>query len=79
VADNQTSDRPVAAHDGRHASTCRWATPTLFLAPPFWFEADNAPWTCVRDVTPHVLDTTEPCAICGRWEPAIGLANRLEP
>lgn len=50
-----------------NAATCRWATPTLFLPAPFWFEAEMRPWTCVRDASPHVLDTTEVCAACARW------------
>ena len=53
----------------RTASTCRWATPTLFLPAPFWFDAEACPWSCVRDAAPRVLSTTDPCAACPRWEP----------
>jgi hypothetical protein len=53
----------------RHASTCRWATPTLFLPAPYWWDAEVRPWACIRGDTPRVLDTTEVCAECPHWEP----------
>lgn len=53
----------------RGAANCRWATPTVFLPAPWWFEAETSPWACVRDTTPRVLETTEACATCSRWEP----------
>jgi hypothetical protein len=49
-------------------TTCRWATPTLFLDAPYWFEAETFPWTCTRDVPLRVLGTTARCARCRRWE-----------
>ena len=51
------------------ASNCRWATSTLFLEAPFWFEAEADPWTCVCQEPPRLLRTTELCATCRRWEP----------
>jgi len=51
-----------------HASTCRWAVPTLFLPAPFWWEAEDRPWACLREATPRVLETTEVCADCPYWE-----------
>lgn len=51
------------------AVTCRWATPTVFLAAPYWIEAESAPWACLRDTIPRVLGTTDQCAVCPRWEP----------
>lgn len=71
MADVPLSERPVAstANGSRSASTCRWAMPTLFLQAPFWFESEHAPWTCLRDAAPQVLTSTEPCALCPRWEP----------
>ncbi len=60
---------PCVTGPRRHAANCRWATPTLFLRPPLWFEAERAPWTCLRDKRPRVLTTTEACAACPRWEP----------
>ena len=51
------------------AVTCRWAVPTLFVRAPFWFEAENAPWTCVREPALRVLNTTDRCASCPHWEP----------
>ena len=53
------------------AANCQWATPTLFLDPPLWLEASSRPWTCVRDDTPAVLDSTEQCAACPRWDPRV--------
>ncbi len=56
----------VIARNG--ASTCQWATPTLFLEAPFWFEAQQYPWTCTHDdAAPHLLWTTDICATCHRW------------
>jgi hypothetical protein len=51
------------------AASCRWAVPTLFLARPFWFDAADRPWTCLRDGEPHELDSTDICRTCPRWEP----------
>jgi hypothetical protein len=58
--------RPI--HDRQSAVTCRWAQPTLFLGPPLWLDAQDTPWTCVRDTTPQPLDSTGVCADCRRWE-----------
>ena len=65
--------RPIGAQPS--ASSCRWATPTLFLPAPFWFDAEMCPWTCVRDPAPRVLSSTNPCATCPRWEPQAALAE----
>lgn len=54
----------------RQASTCRFATPTLFLPAPYWLDAEAAPWTCIRGAVPHLLLTTDPCESCPHWEPA---------
>jgi hypothetical protein len=57
-------------HGDRHgAANCRWATPTLMLAAPLWFDAENSPWSCVRDAAPRTLITTDACEMCPRWEP----------
>jgi hypothetical protein len=61
------TERPIPRQ--RSASNCRWATPTLFLPAPFWFDAEACPWSCLRDAAPRVLGTTDPCATCPRWEP----------
>ena len=61
------AERPIPRQ--RTASNCRWATPTLFLPAPFWFDAEACPWSCLRDADPRVLATTDPCATCPRWEP----------
>ncbi len=59
----------------QHAATCRWALPTLFLAAPWWLESENRPWTCLRDLTPRVLASTDVCAACPRWEPRAAVAS----
>jgi hypothetical protein len=56
-------------HASRSAATCRCAVPTLFLRAPFWFEAEDAPWACVREPALRVLNTTDLCASCPHWEP----------
>ena len=53
------------------AATCRWATPTVDLPAPAWLEAADRPWSCLRDGTPHPLESTEGCNSCDRWEPRI--------
>jgi hypothetical protein len=70
LADAPTREQPIAAttNGKRSAATCRWATPTLFLQAPYWFEAENSPWACVRDIAPRVLSMTDQCAVCSRWE-----------
>jgi len=60
---------PQAGKADRHAGTCRWGMPTLFLPAPYWWDAEDRPWACVRDGTPRVLETTEACADCPYWEP----------
>jgi hypothetical protein len=52
-----------------HASTCRWATPTLFLPGAQWIEAWDFAWSCLRDEPPLVLHDPQKCATCPRWEP----------
>jgi hypothetical protein len=54
--------------DKQHAANCRWATPTLFVAAPHWLDAEEYPWTCIRDTVPRALQTTERCTDCPRWE-----------
>ncbi len=63
----------------QHAATCRWALPTLFLAAPWWLESENRPWTCLRDLTPRVLTSTDVCAVCPRWESRQPAAAGSEP
>lgn len=53
----------------RTPQNCRWAQPTLFLPLPYWLEAWNMPWTCIRDGAPRHLDSTEECSDCPRFEP----------
>jgi hypothetical protein len=63
------NDRRLVLASATHgASTCHWAAPTLFLEPPFWFEAQQYPWSCTCEATRRLLGTTEECATCHRWE-----------
>ena len=62
---NPTLKRPI---EKPHVSNCRWATPTLFLPTPFWFDAEECPWSCLADAAPRVLTATDGCARCARWE-----------
>lgn len=50
------------------AATCRWATPTLFLADAQWLDAWDYSWSCQRHGIPRVLRAPEDCARCARWE-----------
>ena len=62
------------------AGNCRWATSSLSLAAPLWLGAWDSPWACLRDGAPRLLDSTEVCTDCPRWEPeprASGRAGEL--
>ena len=52
------------------AVTCHWLTPTRIMPHPYAIEADEKPWTCLRDGVPRALTDTElhKCASCQRWE-----------
>jgi hypothetical protein len=67
-ADSRAVEPPYAESTTRRASTCRWAVPTVCLPAPLWCAAEACPWTCVHSDAPHVMNTTEPCAICVNWE-----------
>ena len=64
------AEAPISAlvSSRRSAATCRWATPTLTLAAPLWFDAENSPWSCVRGAGPRLMITTDGCEMCPRWE-----------
>jgi hypothetical protein len=47
---------------------CRWARLTLFQPYPVWLSAEAYPWSCVRDGTPRLLETTEVCRVCPFWQ-----------
>jgi hypothetical protein len=53
-----------------HDTRCRFATPTVFLDAPYWLDAEVSPWTCIRDVEPRPLATTDECRMCLGFEPA---------
>jgi hypothetical protein len=48
---------------------CRWAEPTLFMASPFWFAAEEYPWSCHRDAVPRPIADTAACRECERFAP----------
>jgi hypothetical protein len=50
--------------------TCRWATPTLFLPWPLWFDASNNEWSCTRGDTARGLHDPSNCAVCKGWTAA---------
>jgi hypothetical protein len=67
-AERVRSSIECPAYVAHHASNCRWATPTLFLADPYWWDAEGCPWACVRERVPRVLENTEVCTDCPHWE-----------
>ena len=70
MADTVSTETRPATGTGVHgAANCEWAAPALWLAAPFWFDAERTPWACLRDGAPRLLDTTESCATCVRWQP----------
>lgn len=48
--------------------TCRWARPTVRLPYPLWLDAEDKPWSCLRDPEPKSLEDTEVCKGCPRWD-----------
>lgn len=50
------------------AANCGWAVATLFMPEPMWLDAQDCPWTCLRDPQARPLETTVECATCARWE-----------
>ena len=54
----------------RLAERCRWATPTVFLAMPFWLAAEQYPWSCQVDAVPRPLEDTDACRVCARRVPS---------
>jgi hypothetical protein len=52
--------------------TCRWATPTLFLPWPLWFDAAHYEWSCTRGLRPRGIAQPAACARCEGWTPACG-------
>lgn len=52
----------------RHSiQACHWSEQTLFLAWPYWLEAERNPWSCRADGDPRLVEETERCETCGRW------------
>lgn len=65
-----TRERASADLD-RRAANCRWASPTMMLPAPFWFEADDYAWACLQQGRWRLLETTEACLTCVQWEPRL--------
>lgn len=59
--------------------TCRWARPTIRVPYPHWTEAEDKPWTCMRDEAPRPLEDTDVCRECPRWQPHRVDAAELPP
>jgi hypothetical protein len=58
--------------EGMHpVQSCRWGTPTLFLAWPMWCDASRYEWSCTRIDPPTVLTDSANCQTCPRWEPML--------
>lgn len=53
----------------RRQEPCRWVGLTLFLSYPYWLDAEQDPWSCLRNTIPRPLETTEDCRNCVNWEP----------
>jgi hypothetical protein len=47
--------------------TCRWATPTLFLPWPLWFDAAEYEWSCTRGPLPRGIAKPATCTECDGW------------
>jgi len=67
---SESSRACYVAGTRREAATCRWATPTLFLDAPYWFAAEETPWSCARDGVRCLADTTADCRFCAHWQVA---------
>ena len=55
--------------DPHNVQCCRFAEPTLFVAHPYWTEAEACPWSCQADGYPRPVEDTGICRVCGRWQP----------
>lgn len=51
-------------------SSCRFATPTLFLPWPLWYAASASEWSCTRLPESRQLADPSECARCKCWERA---------
>jgi hypothetical protein len=47
---------------------CRWSEQTLYQPAPRWLEAWDYPWCCRTRTGTRVIDDTEKCQTCKRWE-----------
>ena len=36
---------------------------------PYWLDAEDKPWACLRDREAQTLEDTAVCKDCPRWEP----------
>jgi hypothetical protein len=53
-----------------NAAICHWLTPTRLMPHPYFMEAGEKPWSCLRDGCPRPLTGAElrDCAACPRLE-----------
>jgi hypothetical protein len=55
--------------ESRHLpQTCKWCEQTLLQPMPLWLDAWNYEWTCVSCGEPRLLEASEECEKCPRWE-----------
>jgi hypothetical protein len=48
--------------------TCRWGGLTLFLPYPLWLTSEACEWSCLRDLPPRPIVSTDACRTCQLWE-----------
>jgi hypothetical protein len=47
---------------------CKWAELTVLQPMPLWLEAWTCQWTCLAGGAPRVIEASEECTDCPRWE-----------
>jgi hypothetical protein len=68
----QTTPKPTVQH-------CKWADATLYQDAPLWLDAWNTPWTCRRDGDQRLIEETDECLACPRWERRNGVDLKPPP
>lgn len=55
--------------ENRHSvQTCLWGGMTLFLPYPLWLTCEACEWSCLADLPPRPLVSTDTCGTCQLWE-----------
>jgi hypothetical protein len=55
--------------DPTSVATCRFARLTVRMPYPLWLEAEDKPWTCLREEPARPLDDASVCHECPHWMP----------